>query len=618
MTKPNKQAMDGKYETYRHLFARLGSDLLPPREAFDASYDAQLEDWFSSPEGQAFAAWANGVTDQISDDALARVRTVLQTARQLAANRSLPDQSNGSTPHAGEKVQVQISAKPTKPSKPSLDDPSKWLDESMWLKTNDRATNSDKSKPLYDLSSFTFGLDMISGADERDRAYSQYKKLFSDLNMAVLPEADKFTDEDAKRIKDWLNTQYGKAFESWAIGEKPSLSKSEYDTIERDLWLIKTGKAPPTLPAIDILPLHKPTPMERPLLLGKIKILPERALDTSSLQAYFQPDEVLPSRYFDIPFTSPSKSKPSTPKLVKKATVTPSPNPPQDQKRTAPQDGPPKNLINMPPSFGALSKMPGLGPVKEAIHAQVSLAMVNKKRAAAGGKQLDTTRHMVFRGNPGTGKTEVARVIGKIFHEIGVLTRGHCVEVDRGALVSKWIGGTAEDTDRMIKQAFGGVLFIDEAYSLTPEDPGRDSGKESIDKLLKMMEDHRNDLIVIAAGYQKEMDRFLDSNPGLRSRFAVTIDFPDYDASEMVAIFLMMCEKDDFKLSPDAKTKLREVLQAVHQRRGIQFGNGRVVRNLLDDCVKRHAVRVAEQENPSYSTLTTLTPKDIPDRDAFK
>jgi SpoVK/Ycf46/Vps4 family AAA+-type ATPase len=218
---------------------------------------------------------------------------------------------------------------------------------------------------------------------------------------------------------------------------------------------------------------------------------------------------------------------------------------------------------------------------------------------------------MVFTGPPGTGKTTVARLIAEIFGSLGLLAKGHLVEVTRADLVAEYVGQTAPRTSAAIDRALGGVLFIDEAYTLAPPDAGNDFGREAIETLLKRMEDDREKFVVIVAGYPDEMARFIGSNPGLASRFSETVDFPDYTPDELVAILRLMVTKGGYALSDGARRRAREVLTALHDHRDRTFGNARTARNLFEDAVLAHADRVAGDQHPTDRELALLETSDI-------
>jgi stage V sporulation protein K len=216
---------------------------------------------------------------------------------------------------------------------------------------------------------------------------------------------------------------------------------------------------------------------------------------------------------------------------------------------------------------------------------------------------------MVFKGHPGTGKTTVARIIGKLFKAMGILSKGHLIEVERADLVGEYIGHTAQKTREMIKQSQGGVLFIDEAYSLA-RGGERDFGKESIDVLVKAMEDYKDDLILVLAGYPDEMEWFLKSNPGLRSRFPNHIEFPDYTIAELYLIGEQMLKKRQYALNPDAQRKLCQILEnsRINLR---EEGNARYVRNIIEQAIRRHAVRLIGKARITREELMTIKSEDL-------
>ena len=258
-----------------------------------------------------------------------------------------------------------------------------------------------------------------------------------------------------------------------------------------------------------------------------------------------------------------------------------------------------------------LDELIGLAPVKEQVRRLVAELKAEKIRAEAGMPVSDRSRHMVFLGNPGTAKTTVARLLARIYAQLEVLSNGHLVEVTRGDLVGEYIGQTAPRTTAKFNQATGGVLFIDEAYSLIPPDSGRDFGHEAVATLLKLMEDHRDEVVVIVAGYPREMQRFLESNTGLASRFPKTLTFADYDADELAAIFHLVAEQAGFTVAPDVAAGLRAL---VPSPRPVGFGNGRFVRNVFEEAVSRQAMRIVDGSATTPEEVRTLLRSDLPDQ----
>lgn len=263
-----------------------------------------------------------------------------------------------------------------------------------------------------------------------------------------------------------------------------------------------------------------------------------------------------------------------------------------------------------PTAMDELKSLIGIESVKEEVKNIVGLVKMQKMREEKGFKTVATSRHMVFTGNPGTGKTTVARIMGKLYKEAGVLPKGHVVEVSRGDLVGEYIGQTAPKTLEKVKEAYGGILFIDEAYTLSKGD-GKDFGQEAIDTILKEMEDHRDSLIVIVAGYSENMQRFISSNPGLESRFNKYINFPDYNATELLAIFYGMCEKYSFSLTNEALKKAKEYLENMVEDKDANFGNARDVRNFFEKVLEKQAVRVSFMGNISEKDMLTIEKEDI-------
>ncbi len=260
-------------------------------------------------------------------------------------------------------------------------------------------------------------------------------------------------------------------------------------------------------------------------------------------------------------------------------------------------------------AMAELDGLIGLAPVKELVRELVAYVEIQRRRAA---EQLSTepmALHMIFKGNPGTGKTTVARLLGRMFHAMGVLPRGHLVECERADLVGEYIGHTAQRTREQIRKALGGVLFIDEAYALA-RGGEKDFGKEAIDTLVKAMEDYKDQLIVILAGYPAEMDYFLLANPGLRSRFPIHMHFPDYTPEELFRIAERMCQERQYRLAPAAALRLRRLLE----ERGKAVpdgGNARFVRNVIERAVRRQAVRLVRRRRLTRDDLVTLEAADV-------
>jgi len=256
-----------------------------------------------------------------------------------------------------------------------------------------------------------------------------------------------------------------------------------------------------------------------------------------------------------------------------------------------------------------LNSLVGLSKVKALIHEIQAFIEIQKRRSREKLATEPLVLHMIFRGNPGTGKTTVARLIGRLFKEMEVLQKGHIIECERADLVGEYIGHTAQKTREMVKKALGGVLFIDEAYSLA-RGGEKDFGKEAIDALVKAMEDHKNELILILAGYKHEMDWFLQTNPGLRSRFPIQIDFPDYTVEELLSIGDSILKNRQYEMTPEAREAFRYILQGVLNSHPYA-GNARLVRNLVEKSIRRQAVRLYAKSSSSREELILILPCDI-------
>jgi SpoVK/Ycf46/Vps4 family AAA+-type ATPase len=260
-----------------------------------------------------------------------------------------------------------------------------------------------------------------------------------------------------------------------------------------------------------------------------------------------------------------------------------------------------------------LHALVGLEGIKNDVEELVNLLKVQKKRSKENLKNIDLALHTVFLGPPGTGKTTVARLLGRIYKHLGYLSQGQLYETDREGLVAGYVGQTATKTDQAVQKAIGGVLFVDEAYALTANITGNDYGSEAVNTLLKRMEDHRDDLAVVVAGYNEPMKLFVESNPGLRSRFGRYFKFEHFTPEQLLQIFLGFAKSSDFIVTSEAKEKLSDAFEMLYDKKDEGFGNARSVRNIFERCVQLQANRIVDRKNVTARMLQMITEDDIPE-----
>jgi stage V sporulation protein K len=280
---------------------------------------------------------------------------------------------------------------------------------------------------------------------------------------------------------------------------------------------------------------------------------------------------------------------------------------PNRKKQQTPNDG---NRLKPELVLQELNGLIGLSEVKNLVSEVSAYVQIQRRREKASLHTEQLVLHMIFKGNPGTGKTTIARIMGKLLCSMGVLSQGHLIEVERADLVGEYIGHTAHKTREQIKKAMGGILFIDEAYSLA-RGGTKDFGKESIDVLVKSMEDYKQDFVLILAGYKREMEWFLHSNPGLYSRFPIYITFPDYTVEELLQIGALMLKQRQYRLLPQARTVLRKILEDKKRAGSENEGNARLVRNLIEKAIRRQAVRLVKRQRLTREELMLIRPEDF-------
>jgi AAA+ superfamily predicted ATPase len=424
------------------------------------------------------------------------------------------------------------------------------------------------------------------------------------LSLAFITVDERDTDAEL-----WeLIATFGTRVQQSLIGATPNDLRKGY-TDRREFWLVKPS--PLFLLLIDTdkrnNTKHAWMYYERALHLAHavsaLDLLPsETELDAierfrSNMLELLGPRDVIPEKASAVPNVIPEKASAAPNVIPEKASAAHPGNSGDAEK--------PESIDDLLTELDALI---GLEGVKREVKLVANFLQVQALRKQHGLPVVQASRHLVFTGNPGTGKTTVARLLSRIYKTLKVVDKGHLVETDRAGLVVGYVGQTAGRTTEVFNSALGGVLLIDEAYSLARGDHN-DFGKEAIDTLVKLIEDHREDIVVIAAGYPDEMHTFVDSNPGLRSRFPKTIAFPDYTTAELLAIFESITKKQAYTVDDAVRTAVREYFDAQPRTQG--FGNGRLARNLFESAVSHHASRIVGITEPTSEQLMLLTKEDV-------